>query len=768
MFDQVLYNTLILGGFSNMLYWNHIFAFQRVQHLKYPKTSTPSSLVTALAAFLATAIISGPAEAKDPLSNIINLLQALQDADRSKRKQKTIPIDPSSGRVAQTKEQSPFVVSGIRLGDQPDPNRAEFANFKCNPSTVWPHLIHCAREREDREPRGSFAVREAILFGDEHGITYASKLVRPAFWTENEVEEDIDRISKRLGTPNILINPHRDGFPDAAIATWGEITLETLDDSGIAALARGEDPQQGILVDFLNDLNFSAKNRLPIYRVSGGAGAVWIGSFDTRGQGTLRYLVANMSLIPAPLALTGATPPPLVGRSEQEFDETLRALEASQTQIRELSTKYAEAETTIRRQQERVGSLEGSLALTERTVSEQTKGIERLERSLAAAEALGKQVSSERDLYFASTIFFGVTSLLLAFTVFGVIQRKSPRHPATLQTDTPYPPTDIAYSPSVGPATMPYLLQLLSWSGRINRKEFWIFIIAISGVNFLVSSAYSYFDPLYLLNRRSQFVFMLASSPLIYLSFLMFVKRMRDRGYLAAVTSIALAAWFAAAFVSWYFLPSILQLPHAPDAGLGPMTQMYIVCAASLVALAISLWLIIECGFFPGHSTQRQEDGTAGHSERSVPATSHASSNPNSGAQPNTASDSIALQTSSESEGAIITALEYSRQAFRGLCILSAVGIGIYFFPRVRESTDNNCVAVEAIVIRLGARDLGLGAVRNPVVNFGGQMAEREAKERGSNYPQFYCAVSYSALFVEETTGMSKSIDEWKARKNIK
>src|SRR2546427_7531022 len=98
--------------------------------------------------------------------------------------------------------------------------------------------------------------------------------------------------------------PHRAGFPNGILASWGKVELEPLDDDSIKALAEGRRPTaNGYFVDFIGDFARSAKEGLPIYRLSGGAGFVWVASFNQKGRGTLRLTAVDAS------ALAAATTP---------------------------------------------------------------------------------------------------------------------------------------------------------------------------------------------------------------------------------------------------------------------------------------------------------------------------------------------------------------------------------------------------------------------------------------------------------------------------
>jgi hypothetical protein len=93
--------------------------------------------------------------------------------------------------------------------------------------------------------------------------------------------------------------PQRAGFPNGILASWGKVELEPLDNDSIKALAEGRRAiTKGYLVDFIGDFARSATNGLPIYRISGGAGFVWVASFDQRGRGTLRLTAVDASILP--------------------------------------------------------------------------------------------------------------------------------------------------------------------------------------------------------------------------------------------------------------------------------------------------------------------------------------------------------------------------------------------------------------------------------------------------------------------------------------
>jgi hypothetical protein len=101
--------------------------------------------------------------------------------------------------------------------------------------------------------------------------------------------------------------PHRAGFPNDILASWGKVELEPLDNDSIKALAKGRRPNtKGYFIDFIGNFARSAKEGLPVYRLSGGAGLVWVASYGRKGRGTLRFLAVDASAISPQLVATQA------------------------------------------------------------------------------------------------------------------------------------------------------------------------------------------------------------------------------------------------------------------------------------------------------------------------------------------------------------------------------------------------------------------------------------------------------------------------------
>jgi hypothetical protein len=82
-------------------------------------------------------------------------------------------------------------------------------------------------------------------------------------------------------------------------------------------LAEGRRPTtKGYFIDFIGDFAHSAKEGLPVYRLSGGAGFVWVASYDQKGRGTLRFSAVDASAIQPQFVATHASTDPTDQRPE--------------------------------------------------------------------------------------------------------------------------------------------------------------------------------------------------------------------------------------------------------------------------------------------------------------------------------------------------------------------------------------------------------------------------------------------------------------------
>jgi len=216
-----------------------------------------------------------------------------------------IPAEPP----AQIK--TPYAVDGIAIGTRISSDRTSFREYRCSPSDQFDGFTWCQKIRNDRDHRGSYRATDSILYSSTGDISYVEHYQEPAFVDAKEVDEYIQRHSREIGeSPQITQMAARPDHRDGIIALWGMITLEQVDLDSITMLQTGKMLPKELLVDFIGNVSRSAKEGLPIYRIHGGAGLIWIFSFDQSGRGTLRFVAVEASELTFPLL----GPSPLMAR----------------------------------------------------------------------------------------------------------------------------------------------------------------------------------------------------------------------------------------------------------------------------------------------------------------------------------------------------------------------------------------------------------------------------------------------------------------------
>src|SRR5262245_15288468 len=196
-------------------------------------------------------------------------------------------------------QRSVYAVGGVALGATVQSGSSAYREYKCGPSDQFDGFTWCQKTRKAKERRGKFNATYSILHSRDGVAVYINRYQEPAFFGASEADDDIQRYSRKIGeSPRITRMPHRPGFPNGILASWGKVELEPLDNDDIKALAEGRRPiKKGYLIDFIGNFARSAKEGLPVYRLSGGAGFVWVASYGRKGRGTLRLLAVDASAI---------------------------------------------------------------------------------------------------------------------------------------------------------------------------------------------------------------------------------------------------------------------------------------------------------------------------------------------------------------------------------------------------------------------------------------------------------------------------------------
>ena len=188
-----------------------------------------------------------------------------------------------------------------------------YQQYQCVPSQKFEGFVWCTKTISHKEARGRFKAWFSILHAHDGAVVYVNRFQEPAYWSANEVADDIQRYSRKIGEePHIIELPVRPGLPKGTLATWGKVVLEPIVGDELRLLGEDKPLKKGIAIDFIGNFTQSARQGLPIYRLAGGAGFVWAASYDQSGRGTLRFSAVDASTYSPQSLPPPATTRPLV------------------------------------------------------------------------------------------------------------------------------------------------------------------------------------------------------------------------------------------------------------------------------------------------------------------------------------------------------------------------------------------------------------------------------------------------------------------------
>lgn len=215
-------------------------------------------------------------------------------------------------------QMDPVSVGGLALGSKVPYGNSAYQQYQCVPSQKFEGFVWCTKTISHKEARGRFKAWFSMLHGHDGAVVYVNRFQEPVYWSANEVADEIQRYSRKIGEePHIIELPVRPGLPKGTLATWGKVVLEPIVGDELRLLGEDKPPKKGIAIDFVGNFTQSARQGLPIYRLAGGAGFVWAASYDQSGHGTLRFSAVDASTYspqslapPAPTrTLVDADPP---------------------------------------------------------------------------------------------------------------------------------------------------------------------------------------------------------------------------------------------------------------------------------------------------------------------------------------------------------------------------------------------------------------------------------------------------------------------------
>jgi hypothetical protein len=216
----------------------------------------------------------------------------------------------NASAVAQqtTPDPSLFVVDGLALYGHVRFESQAYQQYHCSPSEKFTGFIWCHKEKIEKTKRGEVTFSNSILHSPDATAVYINRYIEPAFFSSNEVQTEIDRLSAKFGESARLFRmPRREGLPDAVIAVWGKVQLEQLNAGDVSVVAAGG-TVKGLLVSYLGDLQRSAKAGVPVYQLSGGPGFLWAAAYNPEARGVLRFLAIDASQIASPITARNNPP----------------------------------------------------------------------------------------------------------------------------------------------------------------------------------------------------------------------------------------------------------------------------------------------------------------------------------------------------------------------------------------------------------------------------------------------------------------------------
>jgi hypothetical protein len=201
----------------------------------------------------------------------------------------------------------PYGVDALTLGSKVAFGTPAYRQYRCVPSQKFEGFVWCTKTISDREGRGRVKEWFSILHAKDGAVVYVNRYQEPAYWSANEVADDIRRYARKIGEePHIIQLPVRPGLPKGTLATWGKVVLEPIVGDELRLLGEDKPLKKGIAIDFIGNFSQSARQGLPIYRLAGGAGFVWAASYNQSGRGTLRFSAVDASTyspLPPPVAV---------------------------------------------------------------------------------------------------------------------------------------------------------------------------------------------------------------------------------------------------------------------------------------------------------------------------------------------------------------------------------------------------------------------------------------------------------------------------------
>jgi hypothetical protein len=316
--------------------------------------------------------------------------------------------------VQQTRLAPSYAVAGLALGSRVQFESSDYREYKCSPSEQFPEYTWCQKTRQEKARQGSANVTYSILHSRDGTVAYVNRFQEPAVFGPNEGDAAIRQYSSKVGEKaQIKRLPPRPGFPEGMLATWGKVVLEPLDGDSINTLAEGKSPKKGYLIDFIGNFGRSAKEGLPIYRISGGAGSLWVASYDQRGRGTLRFAAIDPSAIhqaPVPTETRTSDPQNLLGAEQTAPARPNAGADAIPHEVALEEAKSSQAEAVAAPKESAAANRDAQLAKDEL----EHLRTERIALNTALERSETERTAAEGKAHTMESVAYGTSIILIA------------------------------------------------------------------------------------------------------------------------------------------------------------------------------------------------------------------------------------------------------------------------------------------------------------------------------------------------------------------
>jgi hypothetical protein len=116
----------------------------------------------------------------------------------------------------------PYGIDGLTLGSKVAYGTPAYRKYQCGPSQKFEGFVWCTKTISDKEVRSR--IKASILHAQDGTVVYVNRFQEPAYWSGDEVADEIQRFSGKIGEePHIIQLPARPGLPKGILVAWGKV-----------------------------------------------------------------------------------------------------------------------------------------------------------------------------------------------------------------------------------------------------------------------------------------------------------------------------------------------------------------------------------------------------------------------------------------------------------------------------------------------------------------------------------------------------------------